>query len=396
MQQSNKPAGPLAGIRILDLTDERAIYGCKLLADLGADVVRPEPPSGDPLRKRGPFLEGAEPPVSLWHAFFASSRRFFALDPATADGRAQLARLVDAAHIVMTSRGGFAVAEADLVAARTRRPALIVIETSSFGRQGPWSNYLAPDLVAGALGGAAATTGDVDTPPLKLFGELNFATVGAYAAIAALAALYSSQETGSGQRGEVSAHECIASCLEHVFLWYWYQYRRPEPEGAFIPRQGSLHWGKAYKVMQAKGGSIMVTPTPDPDNQVAWLAEEDAHQDLFEPRWADPLNRPGYVPHLMRILAEWVANKDVEALFHEAQARHCPFGHVLPIDKVAENPQLEARNWWVPYQLGDREVRGSGAPYRFSDTPWSLRAPAAAGADTAAILKDIGWNEGSR
>ena len=68
---SKATAGPLAGVRIMDLTDETAIYGAKLLADLGADVVRPEPPDGDPLRHRGPFKDD----VSLWHLFFASSRR---------------------------------------------------------------------------------------------------------------------------------------------------------------------------------------------------------------------------------------------------------------------------------------------------------------------------------
>ena len=92
----------------------------------------------------------------------------------------------------------------------------------SFGNEGPWSDFLAPDIVAGALGGAAATTGDVDTAPLKNFGELNFMISGSYAAIAALSALYSQRRTGQGQTAHLSVHECIASCLEHVFMFYFY------------------------------------------------------------------------------------------------------------------------------------------------------------------------------
>ena len=212
--------GALDNLRVLDLTDERAIYGGKMLADLGAEVVRPEAPDGDPLRRRGPRVDGATADTSLWHAFFASSRRFVVLEPDTEAGGALLRELVDRADVVLASSGAFGVAEAGLDEARRRRPELVVVETSSFGPDGPWRDYLAPDLVAGALGGAVATTGDADTTPLKAFGELNFILSGAYTAIAALAAVYRVRDSGAGQRVHVSVHECIASCLEHVLLWY--------------------------------------------------------------------------------------------------------------------------------------------------------------------------------
>ena len=381
--------GALADIRVLDLTDERGIYGAKLLADLGADVVRPEPPEGDPLRARGPHVEGAQQKASLWHAFFASSRRFFAVDPSTESGKAKLDQLVDAADVVLTCTGAFGVAEADLRGAQARRPQLVVIEMSSFGPEGPWSDYLAPDLVAGALGGSVATTGDADTPPLKTFGELNFMIAGAYGAIAALGALFHARESGEGQAVHVSVHECIASCLEHVLMWYWYEDRLGFADGPVVPRQGSLHWSKAYKVMQAQGGSIMVTPTPDFDAQLTWLIEEDVHDDLIDPKYMEPENRRLLSRRMMEVLEGWVATKDVEALFFEAQSRHCPFGWVLPIDKVATNPQLEARDWWAPYRVDATETPGPGAPYRFSETPWSMGEYRGAAADT--VLADIGW-----
>ena len=149
------------------MTDERGIYGAKLLADLGADVVRPEPPEGDPLRQRGPWLQTSiddqdrSVATSLWHAVFASNRRFFKVDLDTTEGRNQLQQLLLHTDIVLTCDRTFAVEQANLKPLQTQRPELVVVDVSSFGHDGPWADYLALDLVAGALGGAAATTGDM-------------------------------------------------------------------------------------------------------------------------------------------------------------------------------------------------------------------------------------------
>ncbi len=387
-----KSEGALAGVRVVDLTDERGIYGAKLLADLGADVVRPEPLDGDPLRERGPHLkEGNEGHTSLWHAFFASNRRFFALDPATQEGRQLLARLIGRAEIVLTSPGSFAVDEADLPTVLEQRPELVVVDTSSFGADGPWADYLAPDLVAGALGGSVATTGDVDTPPLKCFGELNFMVSGAYTAIAALSALYCQREQGIGQRVDVSVHECLVSCLEHILMWYWYAHTRPGRTEKALARRGSLHWSNAYEIMQAKGGSIMITPTPKVGAQIAWLEEVGAEGDIRDPSYREPENVAQFMPRLMELLADWAATRDVEELFLEAQERHAPFGWVLPIERVADNPQLAARQWWASYRVGDESFQGPGMPYHFSRTPWSMGAYHGPGEDTDAVLADINW-----
>jgi len=374
----------LNGLRVIDLTDERAIYGAKLLADLGADVVRPEPPTGDPLRQRGPRTESGE---SLWHAFFASSRRCFTVDPEDPAQRATLQRLVEQADIVLTCAGAFATDGVDLETARRLRPALVHVAVSSFGDDGPWRDLLAPDLVAGALGGAVAATGVPETTPLKTFGELNFMVSGIYAAIAALAGLSHARDTGEGQRVAVSVHECIASCLEQVLMLNWYGEAMGRTR--VQPRQGGTHWSMAFTVMPAKGGAIMATPLPDFDAQLAWLVEEDVHQDLLDEQYSQPENLPLYIARMMQVMREWIAEQDPETLFHKAQARHSPYGWVLPIERLADNPQLAARHWWVPHAIGDRTIDGPGAPYRFSATPWQRRDPKTTAADR--ILADLGW-----
>ena len=382
--------GALTGVRILDLTDERAIYGAKLLADLGADVVRPEPLTGDPLRQRGPHLASTGPGMSsLWHRFFASSRRFFTVDPASADGAARLQQLAENTDIILVCDRTFATGAINLDAALEKKPSLVIVDVSSFGPDGPWADYLAPDLVAGALGGSVATTGDVETPPLKTFGELNFTVSGAYVAIAALSALHISRTAGIGQRVHVPVHQCITSCLEHVLMWYWYEHMRPLSTGPSLPRRGSLQWSSAYVVMQAIGGSIMVTPTPDIDAQLAWLIEEGVHDDLIDPQYLELENRGAFVMRMMQILTEWVGTREVEGLFHDAQNRHAPYGWVLPIERVAESPQLQAREWWTTSPDG---IRGPGAPYHLSATPWQNRGYEPA-LDADALLKEINWGE---
>ena len=390
-------SGALQGVRVVDLTDERAIYGAKLLADLGADVVRPEPPEGDALRARGPHVDGAAPATgSLWHAFFASSRRFFAVDPTTEAGAAQLKLLIDRADIVLANTGAFAVREARLDEAMARRAELVVVEVSSFGPDGPWSDYLAPDLVAGALAGAVATTGDVDTPPLKAFGELNFMVAGAYTAIAALAGLHCVRRTGVGQRIHVPVHECIASALEHVFMWHWYQDQIGVAHQPVLERRGSLHWTNAYQVMRAATGAVMVTPIPELDGQLVWLLEHGLGEDLLDPHLQLPEHRRELLDRLMDTLRDWVASEEPEALFLEAQSRHLPYGHVKRLDEVADNPQLAAGGWWQPYPVdAERTVQGPGAPYRFSATPWSVAAHGSPGHDTEAVLEEIGWESAS-
>ena len=182
-------------MRVIDLTDDRGVYAGKLLGDLGAEVIRVEPEGGDPLRGRAPLHENG---ASLWHAFFASSRQFTSGD---ADAVAALARSAD----IVLDCERLAEAEALLAA----NPGLVIVDVTSFGRSGPWRDFLAPGLVAEALGGVAATSGDVDTPPLKLYGDQYAFVAGVYAAIGALAALRHARESGEGQIVRLSVHEAL-------------------------------------------------------------------------------------------------------------------------------------------------------------------------------------------
>ena len=381
-------SGPLAGARVLDLSDERGIYGGKLLADFGAEMVRLERAGGDPLREKGPFA--ADSGASLWHAFFASSRRFVA---GASDAEA-IAELAAEADIVLDC-GWIAAAGLSHEALLARRPSLVIVDVSSFGPDGPWADFQAPGLVAEALGGVAATSGDVETPPLRLFGDQYVFVAGVYAAVSALAALRHARETGEGQVVTVAVHEALSSVLEHVLMWAWYHELLAFAEGPHLQRRGSLHWSNAYQVMPARGGSIMITPTPDFQKQLAWLAEEDAHEDLFDEKYSALENLPLLIERSMEVLRGWVAGKDVEPFFHEAQARHHPYGWVMTIPELAANPQLEARDWWAAYAAGGKQARGPGPPFHMSAGEWRTSDDGAGSEPIAAedILAAAGWND---
>lgn len=393
-EQAQDPAtGPLHGVRVLDLSDDRAIYGGKLLADFGAETIRLEPPDGDPLRAKGPHH--SQTGASLWHAFFASSRRFIRAESET-DAITALAAEAD----IILDTGRIAAAGLDRDALLRRSPALVIVDVSSFGPDGPWAGYQAPGLVAEALGGVVSTCGDDDTFPLRLFGDQYAFVAGVYAAVSALAALRHARETGQGQVVTVSVHEALSSVLEHVLMWAWYHEILPFAQGPYLERRGSLHWSNAYQVMQAQGGSIMVTPTPDFQKQLAWLAEEGVHEDLFDEKYADPANLPLLIERSMQILRKWVADKDVEPFFHEAQSRHHPYGWVMAIPELAANPQLQARDWWAAYDAGGAQVQGPGPPFHMSNAAWSASREQA-DTDTAEsepvsaadILAAAGWDD---
>ena len=375
--------------RVIDLTDARSIYGAKLLADLGANIVRPETTSGDPLRERGPFDH--ETGESLWYLFFCTNRKHYCFDPTDERQSARLQELCAKADIILHSPGSHVAEFVDLSRAKEANPAIVVVDCSSFGEEGPWCDFNAPEIVAAALGGTAALTGDVDTPPLKLWGDLNFMISGSYVAVAALAGLYHARKAEQGQTVRVPVHECIASCLEHALMWYFCHEIYPQSSDRVLPRRGSLHWTDLYQVMQAKEGSVMITPLPGTDTQLAWLIEEGVFDDLLDPEFQMPGAHRNYMLRMMEILRSWAATKDAKELFEEAQARHLPYGIVNHVEDVAANTQLEARDWWSEYKVGTRTVKGVGAPYQFSKTPVQINDNVEIDGSSENIADLVGW-----
>jgi len=166
--------GPLAGLRILELADEKGQFCGKLLADLSADVVKIEPPGGEPTRHVGPFLDDIPHPersLSFW--YYNTSKRGITLNLETADGRELFRRLAATSDVILeTFRPGFLASQGlDYESLRKQNPGLILCALTPFGQTGPWRGYLSSDLLHMAAGGEMASSGydeaDVpDAPPI--------------------------------------------------------------------------------------------------------------------------------------------------------------------------------------------------------------------------------------
>ena len=243
MTERSALPGPLAGLRVLELADEKGQFCGKLLGDLGADVIKIEPPGGEPCRHVGPFLDDIPHPersLSFWH--YNTSKRGITLDLETADGRELFRRLAaDADVILETFRPGLpGVSGARLRgAAASKIPALIMCSLTPFGQTGPWRDYLSSDLLHMAAGGEMASCGydeaDVPNAPPIAPGGGNAWHMGChYAYMAIMAALVHRTVSGQGQYIDASIHEACALTTESAIANYVYR-------GEVVRRQTGRH-----------------------------------------------------------------------------------------------------------------------------------------------------------
>jgi crotonobetainyl-CoA:carnitine CoA-transferase CaiB-like acyl-CoA transferase len=162
--------GALHGVRVLDLTDETAGLGTKLLADLGADVIKVEPPAGDPARRLGPFYQRDEDPeksLFFWH--YNTNKRSIALDLDRPAERETFRRLVQRTDILVDSLpvGRLATLGLDREGLRTLNPGLIHASVTPYGQTGPRAGWKGNDLTAWAMGGLMTLCGEPDREPLR-------------------------------------------------------------------------------------------------------------------------------------------------------------------------------------------------------------------------------------
>jgi crotonobetainyl-CoA:carnitine CoA-transferase CaiB-like acyl-CoA transferase len=214
----------LTGVRVLELADELGEYCGKVLAGLGAEVVKIEPPGGEPTRCYGPFYADEKHPdrsLYFWHYNFG--KRSVVLDLDDAAGQARFADLAGRADVLLDTRHRGYLSERGLAYDRLRgaHPGLIYARISPFGDSGPWADYLASDLVHLALGGVmmncgydANPRGEYDTPPIAPQMWQSYHTAGEQTAIQIVAALCYRNVAGRGQQLSTSVHEAVSGNTE--------------------------------------------------------------------------------------------------------------------------------------------------------------------------------------
>ncbi|MBI4498391.1 MAG: CoA transferase [Chloroflexi bacterium] len=358
MDPMRHPEALLGPYRVLDLTDEQGLLAGKLLGDLGADVIKVEPPGGDPARRLGPFYhDQPHPERSLPWLAFNLNKRSITLNLACVDGQALFRRLVQSADFVLESFAPGYLEGLGLGYERLRalNPRLIVAAISPFGQSGPYRDYRATDLVATALGGFMYVTGDADRAPVRISFPVSYCHAGAEAAAACVMAHYYRERTGQGQFIDVSIQECVVWTLMNTTVT-WDLLRSEVMRGAGVrvnPQTGV----RTQQIWPCKDGYVSfilrggLAGAHSTRSLVAWMDEEGrASPWLAAIQWMEV-----DVPHITQELYDALAaeigaffqTKGMSELYERAVRDRILLAPILTAKEVLESPQLRAREYFV-------------------------------------------------
>jgi len=400
-------SGPLTGLRVIEICDELGQFAGKLLADMGADVIKVEPPEGSNARRIGPFakdIPGPDRSLNFW--YHNTNKRSVVLDFANSEpDRERLRQLVATADVLLEDQPPGALAALGLGAKALcdAMPSLIGCSVTPFGQTGPWANYRTSDMVALALGGPMHMNGyDPEdapgAPPIRGHGDQGYNTACQFAVHGIMAALLHRDRTGEGQYIDCSMHEAL-SCTVEVGMPYWLYTRQDVVRQT--SRHAAVHRTEPW-LFQAKDGRHLVLFGVGRDNASwakikQWFQEAGFGLQFDEERFDSPLARqPGRgSPEAAEIMAEvgrFIAAHTAEQVYRGGQERDQAWGIVRAPHETLEDPHFWDRGHFVTTtgEGANEPVAMPGAPYVFSATPWELRRPAPRlGEHTEELLSEL-------
>jgi len=366
----------LTGLKVVECGNlVSASYLGKLLADLGAEVIKVEEPGGDLARTRGPF-PGDTPHAekSGLFLYLNANKQGVTLNLRAPRGHALLQSLCANADLVIHNYRPSEMAAVGLAYDKLRyaNPGLIMTTISYFGLTGPYKDYNAYEITGtNAVGWAFISPGASDypeLPPLKAFGHQADFQGGVHAAVATLGAYYHKLLTGEGQHVDVSIQECLAAILEMNFMHWTYAGK----ETSRLGRRSIYPWC----MLDCKDGKVFVVNV-----------EEDQWQRMVElmdnPEWAtleifkDRVTRGQNYDALFPFLQEWAANWTVNDLYRAGQERRVCFAPVNTMADLFASEHLKAREFFVQVS---HQVAGTltypGAPFKPSEGGYAIHRPA--------------------
>src|SRR5947209_5348531 len=325
---------PLAGLRVIDMADSRGEMCGRVLADLGAEVIRVEPPAGAGSRRRAPLHED----ISLAFAVHNAGKRGIVVDLRTAAGRDRLLGLLAGADLwIETARPG-TLAEVGLGVERVRslNPALIVLSITDFGHTGPYRDWVATDSVLLAMGGVLSRSGLPGRPPLLPPGEMALQLTAIQATWAALVAYWNRLESGAGDHVDFSLYEATAQAIEPALGTVG-----TAQAAGYAPTRGRPAPGP-YPVFRCRDGHVRVVLLAPRQWQAmrAWLGEPDELQD---PELETIRGRAAAAAQLHAVFEEHFAERDKHELAREGQALGVPVAPVLTLADVLEADHFRSR-----------------------------------------------------
>jgi crotonobetainyl-CoA:carnitine CoA-transferase CaiB-like acyl-CoA transferase len=369
--------GPLHGVRVLDLTQMLAgPYCTMLLGDLGAEIVKVEPPGGDPARGFGPFVDGDE--RRDFGGYFQSinrGKRSIAVDLKTDDGRALVHRLADASDVLVENwRAGvmdrFGLAYETLAATN---PRLVYGAVRGFGDprtgESPYVDWPAFDLTAQAMGGFMSVTGLPDQP-IKSGPGLGDIFPGTLLALGVVAALEERHRSGLGQFVDVAMYDAVLALSERIVHQWSYTGEAPGRTGNEHPLLSP------FDVLQTADGFVTVA-SPGDAHWVALCDVMGRPELATDARFATNAARLAHADDVRAACGAWTIPRTTAEVV-DALSGRVPVGPVNDITAIAADPHTAARKMIVslPHPGTDATVAVAGAPVKLSRTPAVVDTPA--------------------
>ena len=389
MTQNNHPAGPLKGVKVLDLTQIMAGPMCTLLlADMGADVIKVERPgSGDDTRRMGSRVAGG-----FAAGFLALNRnkRSIALDLRAAAGKAVFRRLGETADIVVENFRPGVMERLGLgyAALAEINPRLIYASISGFGGTGPYRSRGGFDLVAQGMSGLMSVTGFPGGPPAKVGVPITDIGAGSFAAFGILAAYIHAQRTGQGQQVD-------ASLLEAGIAYTVWESSEYFASGEIPGPLGSAHRVNApYQALRTRDGYINIGAASQPtwEQFCRAIGQEQLIEDA---RYREPNDRKARETELAALLESILTQRTTAYWLERLEAAGVVAGPIYDMAQVYADEQTLAREMLVT--LEDPELgtlRNIGTPVKLSATPGSIRRRGPAlGEHTRDILLEHGYTD---
>ncbi len=374
MAATNTKEQALGHLRVVEFGDIPASYATRWLADLGADVIKVEPPGGDPSRLLPPFagkIEHPERSLTFLHA--NTNKRSIALDFERETDRETFARLLASANLFVeaTPLGYLEKFGFDDRRFRDTFPSLVIVSVTPFGRTGPYRHYKGSDAIANATGGFLFGQGDNTKGQCTAPSHLAYQMAGAMAAMLGLAGIRHARETGAGQRIDMSLQEALTFANSSSIARY-------SRENRLERRPGVKAYGVAgTNFYRCKDGRYVHFTTNMPHMWKEFAQNWMTDKSLAGPEWENPRYRDAHSDEVARAFANFIGQFDADDFANQAQARHLAAAPLNTVGQFVDCEQNRTREWLQEIEhpaIG--KYTAPGPPMRLSLTPMRVRRPA--------------------